>query len=129
MKLNDSAKWLAAKNCKDGDIITILDEGEWRDSAKFTYDDGSPVRQLTFKVNHSGEDKQLNFIKPSRVAMIAAFGDDTAAWIGKKAIIQLALNTQGGKSIMLSPVEGFSVNEDKSDGDINEELGALGEDA
>jgi hypothetical protein len=104
MKLNDNSVWLNAKSCKDGDIIVILNEGEWRDSTKFTYDDGNPVKQLVFKVKHEDEEKQLTLIKNSRIAMIAAFGDDTVEWVGKKAAIKLALNTQGGKSIILEPV-------------------------
>ena len=104
MKLNDNTKWLSAKNCADGDIIEFLDEGEWRDSTKFTYENGDPVRQLVFKVTHNGEEKQITLIKPSRIAMIEAFGDDTLEWVGKKAKISLALNTQGTKSIILTPV-------------------------
>ena len=104
MKLNDNSVWLSAKNCNDGDVIELLDEGTWKDSTKFTYDDGNPVRQLVFKVKHEGEEKSLSLIKPSRVAMIEAFGDDTIAWVGKKASIKLALNTQGGKSVILQPI-------------------------
>lgn len=104
MKLSDNTSWLNSKNCKDGDIVEFINEGEWRDSTKFTYDDGNPVRQLVFKVKHNGEEKQISLIKPSRLAMIEVFGDDTVEWVGKKAVINLALNTQGGKSIMLKPV-------------------------
>ncbi len=104
MKLNDNSVWLSAKNCNDGDIIELLDEGEWKDSTKFTYDDGNPVRQLVFKVKHNEEEKSLTLIKPSRTAMIEAFGDDTLAWVNKKAKITLVLNTQGSKSIVLEPI-------------------------
>ena len=104
MKLSDNTQWLSAKNCESGDEITILNEGEWKESQKFTYDDGSPVKQLVFKINHKGEEKQLTFIKPSRIALVEAFGDDTLEWVGRKATIQLALNTQGGKSIILEPI-------------------------
>ena len=104
MKLNDGAIWLSAKNCQSGDVIEILDEGQWIDSTRFTYDDGNPVRQLVFKVKHNDEEKKLTLIKASRQAMIEAFGDDTIEWVGKQATIELALNTQGGKSIMLKPI-------------------------
>ncbi len=105
MKLSESgAKWLSAKNCTEGSIVEFLDEGVWKDSTRFTYDDGNPVRQLVFKVKHEDEEKQLTIIKPSRVAMIEAFGDDTLEWVGKKATIKLALNTQSGKSIILQPI-------------------------
>ena len=104
MKLSDGTGWLNAKGCKDGDVVEFLNEGEWRDSTKFTYDDGNPVRQLVFRVKHNGEEKNLSLIKPSRLAMISAFGDDTLEWVGQKAVINLALNTQGGKSIVLQPI-------------------------
>lgn len=104
MKLSESgAKWLSAKNCTEGSIVEFLDEGVWKDSTRFTYDDGNPVRQLVFKVKHENEEKQLTIIKPSRVALVEAWGDDTLEWVGKKATIKLALNTQGGKSIILQP--------------------------
>ena len=104
MKLSKGGNWLSAKNCNEGSIVTFLDEGEWRNSQKFTYDDGTSVRQLVFRVEHEGEEKQLTIIKPSRLALIEAFGDDTIEWVGKQATIELALNTQGGKSIMLKPI-------------------------
>ena len=104
MKLNDNSVWLSAKNCNDGDVIELLDEGEWKDSTTFKYDDGNPVRQLVFKVKHNEEEKSLTLIKPSRTAMITAFGDDTIAWVNKKAKITLVLNTQGSKSIVLEPI-------------------------
>lgn len=106
MKLsNDNSPWLSAKNCKSGDIVEFINEGEWKESTKFTYDDGNPVRQLVFKVLHNGEEKQLSIIKPSRIALIEAFGDDTVEWVGREARIDLALNTQGGKSIVLTPLD------------------------
>ena len=106
MKLNNGSPWLSAKNDPDcdGAIITFKSEGEWRQSTKYTYDDGNPVNQLVFKIEHNGEEKQLTLIKPSKEAMIQAFGDDTIAWVGQKAKVSLALNTQGGKSIMLTPI-------------------------
>ncbi len=107
MKLSEGGGvWLSAKNCTDGSIVEFLNEGTWKDSTRFTYDDGNPVRQLVFKVKHENEEKQLTIIKPSRVALIEAWGDDTLEWVGKKATIKLALNTQGGKSIILQPMAG-----------------------
>ena len=35
--------------------------------------------------------------------MIEAYGNDTVEWVNKTAKIELALNTQGGKSIILIP--------------------------
>ena len=104
MKLNDNTNWLSAKNCEEGDVVTFLNEGEWRESTKFTYDDGNPVKQLVFNVKHKDEEKRLTLIKPSRTAMIEAFGNDTVEWVGKQAKISLALNTQGTKSIILMPL-------------------------
>lgn len=105
MKLNNSSPWLSAKNCKEGETVKFLDEGEWRDSTRFTYDDGNSVRQLIFKVEHNGEEKQLTVIKPSRQVLIEAWGNDTIEWVNKVAEIELALNTQGGKSIILKPLK------------------------
>lgn len=120
MKLNENTNWLSAKSCEEGDIVTFLDEGEWRESTRFTYDDGNPVKQLIFKVKHKDEEKNLTLIKPSRMAMIEAYGDDTVGWVGKQAKISLALNTQGTKSIMLTPitVDFSEPNKDKTGQDL-----------
>jgi len=119
MKLNENTNWLSAKSCEEGDIVTFLDEGEWRESTRFTYDDGNPVKQLIFKVKHKDEEKNLTLIKPSRMAMIEAYGDDTVGWVGKQAKISLALNTQGTKSIMLTPITvDFEPNKDKTGQDL-----------
>ena len=129
MKLQDSSPWLSAKNCESGDKIELLDEGQWKESTKFTYDDGNPVKQLVFKVSHNGEDKQLSLIKPSREALIEAYGDDTVEWVGKKCTIQLALNTKGGKSIVLEPcsesVTKEPTLEEREDKDLNENNEAI----
>ena len=128
MKLNDSTQWLSAKNCKTGDVVKILNEGEWKESTKFTYDNGDPVKQLVFKVLHNDEEKQLSLIKPSRTALIDAFGDDTIEWVGKKAKIDLALNTQGGRSIILTPIEEDSnFGELPTEEDINDMMSIEGE--
>ena len=124
MKLEETGGvWLSAKNCKDGEVVEFLNEGVWKDSTRFTYDDGNPVRQLIFKVNHNNEEKQLTLIKPSRVAMVEAFGDDTIAWVNKKATILLALNTKGGKSIMLEPIGKTEAPAAEKEIDLEKELG------
>ena len=110
MRLDEnSGVWLSAKTAKDGDIVKFLDTGRWVESKRFTYEDGNPVRQLVFKVMHNNEEKQLTLIKASRTNLMDAWGAETDDWIGKKAIINLALNTQGGKSIVLKPVGGVSL--------------------
>jgi len=115
MKLSESGGvWLSAKNCTEGSVVEFLNEGTWKDSTRFTYDDGNPVRQLVFKVKHENEEKQLTIIKPSRVALVEAWGDDTLEWVGKKATIKLALNTQGGKSIILQPMGQVKSTEEQS---------------
>lgn len=123
MKLNNnSSPWLNSKNCKDSDFIEFLNEGEWRESTQFKYKDGNPVKQLVFQVRHEGKEKQLSLIKSSRDSMIKAFGDDTIEWVGQKARISLALNTQGGKSILLTPmmpVEGVKPSEPSSEIDLD----------
>ena len=108
MKLNESnsGKWMSAKNAQDGDMVKFLDEGSWQESTRFKYDDGNPVKQFIIGVEHDGEEKRLTLIKASRVAMIEAYGDDTSDWVGKSAKINLAMNTQGGKSIILSSEKG-----------------------
>ena len=121
MKLGDNSKWLSAKACAENDIVKFLDSGEWIESRKYTYDDGNPVNQLVFKVLHEGEEKKLGVIVASRTNLINAWGNDTDEWIGKEAIINLALNNKGGKSILLSPKD-IQLDAKKEFPPVNEDI-------
>ena len=83
------AKFLKASECKNGDIITIKDEGKWVESNKFSYEDGSPKMQCQFTIKIGGEEKTITLNKTNREALIAVWGKDTGLWIDKEAEITI----------------------------------------
>ena len=86
MKL-ESGSYLKTAEVKTGDSVTFRTEGEWVENTKYTYDDGSPKRDFVIKVTYKGDEKKMRLNKMSRDAMVAAYGDDTADWVGKVAMI------------------------------------------
>lgn len=83
------SNFLKASDCKEGDIIEFLNEGEWVKSEKYTYPDGNPKNQFQIKVKHQGNEKLLGLNKISRDSLCSEFGGDTNYWIGKKAKLRL----------------------------------------
>lgn len=85
MKLTiDSAFLKAGVNIKDGDKITFLDEGtSEKDERK-----GTDRTIFTVKTP-SGDEKKTSPNNTSLRAMIALYGDDTAAWVGKQARVNV----------------------------------------
>jgi len=74
---------------KDGDIITILDEGK-----KINGEFGTQDIFLVKLVN--GEEKNLSFNKTSINNMIDAFGEESKNWIGKDVKVwSIRQNVQG----------------------------------
>jgi len=76
---------VAGVDVKDGDTITILDEGEYR---KLPQD---PKREvLTFKVEiPSGAEKSLSVNATSQKNLIEVWGDDSENWIDKQCRVEI----------------------------------------
>lgn len=69
-------------NIRDGDIITFLDEGRYRD--------GEYGRYLEINVRlPNGEEKKLTPNNTSVANMVELYGDDTVEWIGEDARVNL----------------------------------------
>ena len=77
------------EDIKDGDLITILDEGQ-----VVTGDYGD---RMVFKVETLNGPKNLSFNQKSMNNLIDAFGDDTVVWIGKKVKIWMIRALVSGK--------------------------------
>ena len=107
--LGSGGNYLKADNCKKGDIIEFLDEGEWVASSKFKYDDGNPVQNFQMKVRlNDTEEYTLTVNTTNRNVLIPAWGNDTAEWINRKAKIEIIKVSVGGKvrnSILLKPLD------------------------
>jgi len=112
MKINLGGEYLKADQAKKGAVIEILSSGEMVKSDKYTYPDGNPKVDFIVDVMYEGAKKKLRMNKASKVAMVEAFGDQTDAWVGKKASLIVMPTPQGDKKmIVLDPI----VSKEKAD--------------
>jgi hypothetical protein len=58
-------------------------EGEWTESTKYKYEDGTPRKQFVIEVMYAGEAKSLNLNSTNRSNLTNDWGNDTKEWIGK----------------------------------------------
>ena len=95
-------KFVKAADYTNGETLEFLDEGRWVESTKFTYDDGTPKRQLQFQVKDSvGEEKTLNLNKTNREALVAVWGKDTSKWVGQTANVTVKEIEVAGRNTLV----------------------------
>jgi hypothetical protein len=95
MEIED--KYLSGKNCKEGDIVEFLNEGE---KAEIEQRDKSRKKVYNFAVKLNGTTDYI--YTPSSKALrafIEVWGRNTTAWIGKKFQIKLVLMEIAGKEM------------------------------
>jgi hypothetical protein len=80
----ESAFLKAGINVKDGDLITFLDEGKTEKNKQ----SGKPQLILTVQLP-SGETKLCSMNNTSKKNVMALYGDDTAAWVGNRARVNI----------------------------------------
>lgn len=113
MKLTSARTYLKTEDIKQGDTITILDGGEFVASAKYTYNDGTPRKDLLFKIKHNDKELSMRLNATNKKTLVAAFGDDTDAWVGKIVKLDVANVMVSGKmmkTIIMQPVGGKSAD-------------------
>lgn len=104
MKLEKKRTWLKSENVKNGDTLTILNEGEIVTSSKFTYANGEPKKDFVLLVSHNGAEADFTVNATNKKTLIASFGDETKNWMGKVVKVGVANVMIGGatkKSIMV----------------------------
>lgn len=106
MKLQQPGEYLKAKDVRDGEKVTFLDEGCIETSDKYKYENsGEPVKSLIFKVDYKTEQKKIKVVSQSKGSLIEAWGDETKNWIGKTATIFVFPAPNGkDKMIVLKPI-------------------------
>ena len=105
MEIKQPSNWLRARDVKDGDRITFVDEGELVENKMYPMDKlGNINMQFNIGVNYQGENKKLTVNFGSQKFLISAFGADTKGWVGKEASITIIPTTTGKLSILLKPV-------------------------
>ncbi len=83
----ENKSYLKVADVQGGEVITFLNEGEWIESNKFTYDDGTPRKDFVIKINILDLEKSMRLNKTNRDILVGAWGKETANWIGKQAKI------------------------------------------
>ena len=109
---------IANQDVKTGDIVTFLNEGEWR---KLPNDPNKEL--LTFQVElPSGARKLISVNKTSQAELMASWGDESKNWIGRSARVSIEKTRAFGKIVWPIYLEA----EDK--GEIEEDIPVLEDD-
>lgn len=114
MKVSTAKVWLKSENVKNGDKIIILDEGQFVTSAKYTYADGTPRKDFILKVKHNDQELDLRINATNKKALIKAFGEETADWVGKPCKLDKVNVMVSGKlmdSIIITPMSDAKTTE------------------
>ena len=83
---------VAGVDVKDGDLIKILNEGEYR----LLPDKSREV--LTFKVEiPNKETKSLSLNATSQTRLLTAWGDNSSEWIGKRCSVEVVKQNVKGQ--------------------------------
>lgn len=115
VKLGQGGSYLKSEQVKTGDIITFKNEGEWIESNKYRWknedgSDGAFKKSFVISVEFGGSDLLMRVNKTSRDSMVAAYGDDTATWVGKKAKIVKERSRQINADVLyLEAPEGVNI--------------------
>ena len=107
MKVKIESNYLKGNvNCKEGDIIKILNEGKY---TNIKSPDGTTKKVLQFNVEQeNGDNKILTINVASQKILMEKLGDDTTNWIDVPLKISLVQVMAFGKlsySIILNPDE------------------------
>ena len=102
MEIED--KYLSSANCKDNDIIIILDAGT-KETIENKFKPGQKKDIYNFTIEKDG--KQFIF-SPNNTTLkqfVMAWGKSTEKWIGHKFQVKLALMTSGKSAIMANLID------------------------
>ena len=100
--------WLDKKELKDGDILKLVSEAKEQE--------GQKGKQIVAKCRIKGQDnesKNVAINKPSKNALIDAFGKDSKDWVNKLLTVTVEKTIVSGKrgiALYLAP-EGFELTE------------------
>lgn len=111
MKLTTAKNYLKTESIKQGDVITILNEGEFVASARYTYENGKPRKDFIIKIKHNDNDCDMRINATNKKVLVAAFGDETSEWVNKKVKLDTAAVMVSGKmmkTIIMLPIGGKS---------------------
>ena len=87
MVILGSGNYVKTVEVENGDMVTFKDSGEWIESTRWKYDDGTPKVDFVIGVEIKGVEKKMRLNKTNREVLIEAYDSDTEAWIDKTATI------------------------------------------
>ncbi len=98
MEINIPTSFIkAGENVKQGDVIKLLTEGEYKD---ITGQDGKIKKVLQFSVElEDGEEKTYTMNTTTQKNLISEWGKDSKNWIGKDLKVWLLRQMSFGKLI------------------------------
>jgi hypothetical protein len=108
-KTSIAGDWAKVKvDINNGDVLEILTEG--------TIVSGEFGDRQVYKVKTVNGEKNLSFNQTSLNNMIDAYGDDSKAWVGKKAFVTVIKMNVSGKfrDIIYLVGEGWEMQDDGS---------------
>lgn len=85
----EKRNWLKSADVKNGDVLTILSEGEIVTSPRYTYKNGEPKKDFIIKVNHNDKECDFTVNATNDKTLIKSFGKDTKLWLGKTIIVNV----------------------------------------
>lgn len=103
--------WLDKKTLKTGDLIKLITEAKEIPNQQ----GGNQIVAKCKVKGQTGEPSNVSINKPSKNALISAFGDDSIEWIDKPLGVHIERTMIAGKrgiAMYLVP-EGYQVSEDE----------------
>jgi len=97
------------QDCKDGDIIKILDSGKEVQN-RF---DPDKIDLIFLVLTPYGGQKKLRMNTTSKNNMIKTYGDDTENWVNKDASVEIRKTRLGDAIVLVSPSENSTVEATK----------------
>ena len=99
-----NSRWLRPSDVKDGDVVTIVNEGQKRSAEE------TPFKRAVFEIAvrlPSGEEKILTMNSTTQRRCIEAWGNETRNWIGKR--LRIELRDQNVRGVMKKVIYGFPI--------------------
>ena len=105
-----NSRWLRPSDVKDGDIVTIVGEGQKRSANE------TPFKRAVFEIPvrlPSGEQKIWTMNRTTQRRCMEAWGNETRNWVGKR--LRIKLKEQNVKGVMKTVIYGFPLADRVSD--------------
>lgn len=117
-----TSDWLRPDDVKDGDTVTIIDDGRFRSAGDTPF--GREVFEIGVRLPN-GEVKIMTMNRTTQRRCAEAWGDETRNWVGKK--LKIELKDQNVRGVMKRVIYGVPIKEElpKSEAEAVSEVGEM----